>query len=137
VAGLALLTAGLVPIALAPAGIDPAVLVGTLVTAGTGIGLSWAPLQTAAIEAVDVAETGVASGIFSTSRYLGSIIGVSLLAGPLAPAVSGFGGFGTLFAVLVGAAAASVLLGLALPGRPCPVHVREVLQREREREAVC
>jgi hypothetical protein len=53
--------------------------------------------------------------MFSTSRYLGSITGISLLAGPLEPAARGFGGFGTLFAVLTGAAAASAALTLPLP----------------------
>jgi sugar phosphate permease len=92
-------------------------LVATLISAGVGLGLSSAPLQAAALEAVDVSTAGVASGIFSTSRYLGSITGTALLAGPLAPSTSGFGGFRTLFAALVAAAAGSALLSLALPGR--------------------
>jgi hypothetical protein len=54
----------------------------------------------------------VASGVYSTSRYLGSITGTSLLAGPLAPATYGAGGFG----LLVTAASVAALLALALPG---------------------
>lgn len=117
VAGLALLTASLVPLAVAPATISRPALVATLISAGIGLGLSSAPLQAAALEAVDVSAAGVASGIFSTSRYLGSITGTALLAGPLAPAATGFEGFGVLFATLVAAAAGSALLALALPGR--------------------
>jgi hypothetical protein len=58
----------------------------------------------------------VASGAYSTSRYLGRITGTSLLAGPLAPATHGVGGFGLLFAVLVAAGLVAALLALALPG---------------------
>jgi hypothetical protein len=58
--------------------------------------------------------------MFSTSRYLGSITGIGLLAGPLEPAARGFGGFGTIFVILTGAAAASAFLALALPGRSQP-----------------
>ena len=117
VVGLALLTASLVPLALAPATISRPALVATLISAGIGLGLSSAPLQAAALESVDATRAGVASGIFSTSRYLGSITGTALLAGPLAPSTRGFGGFGTLFAALVAAAAGSALLSLALPSR--------------------
>ena len=120
VLGLTILTASLVPLAVAPATISPPALVALLVSAGVGLGLSSAPLQAAALESVEVAAAGVASGIFSTSRYLGSITGTALLAGPLTPAVSGFGGFGALFWTLVGAAAGSAALALALPGRTRP-----------------
>ncbi|MBI3965223.1 MAG: hypothetical protein HY329_06280, partial [Chloroflexi bacterium] len=58
-------------------------LVGCLLLAGVGLALAWASLQTAALAAVDLEDTGVASGIFSTSRYFGSIVGSSLLAGLL------------------------------------------------------
>ena len=117
VVGLALLTVSLVPLTVAPATISRPALVATLISAGIGLGLSSAPLQAAALESIEVSAAGVASGIFSTSRYLGSITGTALLAGPLAPAASGFGGFGVLFATLVAAAGASALLSLALPGR--------------------
>ena len=54
----------------------------------------------------------MAAGVFSTSRYAGSIVGSALLGGPLAPAAHGFG---ALFAVLVTAAAASAGVALLLP----------------------
>ena len=114
--GLTLLTASLVPLAVAPATISRPALVALLVGAGIGLGLSSAPLQTAALESIEASATGVASGIFSTSRYLGSITGTALLAGPLSPAANGFGGFRTLFTTLVAAAAGSAVLAVALPG---------------------
>jgi EmrB/QacA subfamily drug resistance transporter len=115
--GLALATACLIPLALSPADLSGGALVAALVGVGSGIGLATVPLQMAAIEAVDASMTGFVSGMFSTSRYLGSIAGISLLAGPLAPAATGFGGFATLFTALVGAAAASAALAVLLPGR--------------------
>lgn len=51
-----------------------------LAVMGIGIGLSGAPVQTAAVEAVPVDRTGSAAGIYSTSRYLGSVLGSSILA---------------------------------------------------------
>jgi len=125
--GLTILTASLVPLAIAPATISAPALIGMLVGAGVGLGLSSAPLQTAALESVELTATGVASGIFSTSRYLGSITGTALLAGPLAPAAIGFGGFRTLFIGLVAAAAGSALLAIALPSKH--MHPRRLRMR--------
>jgi EmrB/QacA subfamily drug resistance transporter len=47
---------------------------------GIGIGVSGAPVQTAAVEASPRERTGSAAGIFSTSRYFGSVAGSSVLA---------------------------------------------------------
>lgn len=49
---------------------------------------------------------------------MGSITGASLLAGPLAPAVAGVGGYGRLFTALALAAAGAALVAVALPGAP-------------------
>jgi MFS family permease len=46
---------------------------------GTGLGLSTAGLQISAIESVPRHQVGAASGVLATSRYLGSIVGSSLL----------------------------------------------------------
>lgn len=122
--GLALLAAGLVPLALAPSSIGVAGLGAALLVMGVGLGLSTPALQVSAIEAVPVSAAGAASGVASTSRYAGSIAGSLLIAGPLAPAAAGAEGFGLLFAVLAGVAGASVLLALMLPsGVPRPAAV--------------
>jgi DHA2 family methylenomycin A resistance protein-like MFS transporter len=47
---------------------------------GIGLGISGASVQAAAVESVPVQRAGSASGIFSTSRYLGSVIGSTALA---------------------------------------------------------
>jgi MFS family permease len=117
VAGLGLLAVALVPPALAPASLPVAALAGCLLAAGAGLGLASAALQVAAVAAVEPGAAGVAAGVFSTSRYAGSIAGTALLAGPLAPAAHGTGGFAALFAVLVMAAAGSCAVAGLLPGR--------------------
>jgi EmrB/QacA subfamily drug resistance transporter len=116
VIGLALLTLGLLPLALAGGGIAIPLLLGGLGVAGLGLGLSSAGMQTAAIESVGPREAGVAAGVFATSRYFGSIIGSSLLAGLLGTA--GGGGFRAVFIMVAVAALLSALVALALRDRP-------------------
>jgi len=108
------LTLGLAPLALTGGGITTPALLGGLGLVGAGLGLSAAGLQTAAIEAVGPWDAGVASGVFSTSRYLGSIVGSSLLAGLLGPPSDGVAGFGAVFLMAVVAALLSVLVSLGL-----------------------
>jgi MFS family permease len=113
VAGLALLaaaTAGLATMGAAP---PAAGLVVALLGAGIGLGLAGAPLQAAAVEAVDPGDAGLASGLFSTGRYTGSIVSAGLLAGVL-----GHGGAhaATLFALTAATAAAAAVLALRLGG---------------------
>jgi sugar phosphate permease len=78
-----------------------------------GLGLSSAGLQTSAVESVEAREAGVASGVFSTSRYLGSIVGSSVLAGLLDT-----GQLESAFPMVVAAAIAAALVGLALRDWP-------------------
>lgn len=118
VLGLLLLSLGLVPLALTGGAVATVALVGGLAVAGAGLGLSSAGMQTAAVEAVGAAESGVASGVFSTSRYLGSIVGSSLLAGMLGPSEDGVGGFGPVFSMALAAAFLSALASCGLHDRP-------------------
>ena len=93
------------------------VLVGGLGLVGIGLGLSSAGMQTAAVESVPSRESGVAAGIFSTSRYIGSITGSSVL--PLLYGVgSGSAGFDRVFFMVLAAAFLSVLASLAIEHRP-------------------
>ncbi len=110
VGGLALLALGTVPLAVGGGAIALPALLGALGLIGVGLGLASAGMQTAAVEAVGAAEAGVAAGLFATSRYLGSIVGTSVLGGLLG-AGSGFGAVFLLVA-LAGCGAALVSLGL-------------------------
>ncbi len=129
VIGLALLTLGVLPLALAGGGIMVPILLGSLLVAGIGLGLSSAGMQTAAIEAVGPRETGVASGVYSTSRYFGSIIGSSILAGLLGAA--GGDGFRMVFVMVVVAATLSALIALALHDRPAGSGRQAAMRDER------
>jgi EmrB/QacA subfamily drug resistance transporter len=57
-----------------------ALTVVALAVIGLGLGVSGAPIQAAAIEAVPGETAGSAAGIFSTARYVGSVVGSTVLA---------------------------------------------------------
>ena len=105
VAGMGLMAAGLAPLPVAGAGISLALLVPTLVVTGAGLALASSAMQAAALDAVRPEESGAASGVYATSRYLGSILGSSLLASasdPTGRAVFGLilgGGIAALISV--------------------------------------
>lgn len=115
VGGLLLLTLGLFPLALAGSGVALPMLVGSLSVAGIGLGLAWSGIQTSAVEAVEPRQAGVASGIYSTSRYLGSIVGSGVLIGLLEGEEDGFG---AVFFMVTVAAFLSALVSFGLQDRP-------------------
>lgn len=118
VIGLALVVAGLLPLAVVPGRLTLPLLAACLAVMGAGIGLSMAAFQLGAVHGIKGSNSGAAMGVFFTTRYLGSIIGSSLLAGVLAPLTVGFG---TLFLVLAVVTAAGLLVATRLPGRaPAP-----------------
>jgi EmrB/QacA subfamily drug resistance transporter len=120
IGGLALLTCGLVPLGLAAEAIPLPLLLGGLTVAGTGLGLSSASIQTAAVEAVAASDAGVASGVFSTSRYLGSIAGSAVLGALLSGARPSFD---VVFAMTVVAALLSAVVCLRI-GEDAPASAR-------------
>ena len=111
VGGLVILSIGLLPLALTGVASAAELLI-ALAVAGVGLGLSSAGMQTAAVEAVGPHEAGAASGMFSTSRYIGSIAGTSILPAFLgASAVASGNG---VFIMVVAAAILSVAASLGL-----------------------
>lgn len=113
-AGLTLQAAAIAVLAISPAQIPPLALLAALATMGAGVGLSAAAVQVAALEAVHERSAGVASGIYSTSRYVGSIVGMGLLAAPLAPG-PGTSGYAVVFAAMALVTAAALPLAVLLP----------------------
>jgi DHA2 family methylenomycin A resistance protein-like MFS transporter len=87
--GYALAAVGMA--ALVPFGKDTTALtfVITLAIFGTGYGLAGPPLNAAAIEAVTADRTGVAAGVLSASRYIGSIVSTILISSLVADDASG------------------------------------------------
>ena len=116
--GLALLTLGAVPMAVAGAEIMLPPLVVGLVCVGMGMGLAMPGLQSTAVESVRKTEAGVASGIYSTSRYLGSIVGSAILAGLLGADRSNADGLSRVFVIVLTAAALATVVGIGLQARP-------------------
>jgi EmrB/QacA subfamily drug resistance transporter len=86
-----------------------------LVVLGSGLGLSMASVQATAIETVPLDQTGQAAGLFSTMRYLGSIIGSSVMAGVLSGSAPSVGSFRVLYAVLLLSAFGAIITAWHLP----------------------
>ncbi|MFF1308181.1 MFS transporter [Streptomyces sp. NPDC058307] len=97
-----------------------------LATVGVGFALTMSPLTGAAIQAVDPREGGLASGISSTTRQIGAVLGVAVLGAVVRARQSGSASFeaGLDSAFVVAGAvtlATAVCTGLWLAGpRPTP-----------------
>jgi len=111
-AGLTLLTLGLLPLAVLGEAIPLFFLLLCLALAGTGVGLCSISLQTAVLESVKKDQTGIASGVSSTSRYLGSIIGSGTVTVLLSATQTGNFKLIFLIAALAATFAAIVSLGV-------------------------
>lgn len=115
VAGTALIASGTLPLLAVDAEWSWGVYLAPLIVVGVGIGLSSAPVQTAAIQAAAVHETGQAAGLFSTMRYLGSILGSAAMAAILTGSRPEASEFHILYAALFVAALCSVISASRLP----------------------
>lgn len=91
-------------------------LTGCMVLVGLGLGLGGSGQQTAALEAVGREQSGSAAGIYSTSRYVGSIVGTSLMGALLA--ARGEAAYPALYALMLGASLLALFVSLGLPGQP-------------------
>jgi MFS family permease len=113
--GAALLAAG----ALALVCIDTrwgwAVYLGPLVALGAGVGLTLAPTQALAVEAAPSNAAGQAAGLFSTTTYLGSILGAAGMAAVLGDGVPTIASVRVLYGAVSIAAMLGVMMALRLP----------------------
>ena len=96
-----------------------------LVLMGTGLGLSSAPSQAAAMAAAQRESAGMAAGALSTMRYVGGVIGIALLGAQIADATNIAAHQSTVFVYAAALVAALALAGL-LPGRSGPKAVQAV-----------
>jgi EmrB/QacA subfamily drug resistance transporter len=117
--GLLVFALGLIPLTVAGDEIAVWLMVLTLLVSGAGLGLANPAVQAAALNALTARDAGAGSGVFSTARYLGSIVAASLLG--LLLGSSGGGDFGALLAICAGVAGLSAVVALALPGAPARV----------------
>ena len=113
--GITVAFVAIVGTAIGGASITIPVMVAALAASGLGLGFALPSVMTSAIESVDERRAGAASGIFSMSRYVGSI-GTSLL---VSAWITDAGG-GAGRALWVAAAASAIALGCVvfLPTRP-------------------
>jgi EmrB/QacA subfamily drug resistance transporter len=88
-----------------------------LTLGGLGLGLSGAAMQTSALEAFSADLSGVAAGLYSTMRYLGSTLGTALIAIALAGDSSNIAGYERAFSWMVIAASGAVIVAWGLPKR--------------------
>ena len=92
---------------------------------GTGLGLSSAPSQAAAMAAAQRENAGMAAGALSTMRYVGGIIGIAVLGAQIADARNVAAHQSTVFVYAAALVVALALAGL-LPGRSGPKAVQAV-----------
>ena len=95
--GLAVLAIGALPIAMGGADIDMTTLVVGLSLVGSGLALATPGLQATSVESVRPEQTGAAAGVYSTSRYIGSILGSAIMAGLLGADRGDAGAMGMVF----------------------------------------
>jgi sugar phosphate permease len=74
-----------------------------------------APVQATAIETAPSSQTGQAAGLFSTMRYLGSILGSSIMAAVLIGRIPPVENFRLLYAALFLSACGAILASWRLP----------------------
>jgi EmrB/QacA subfamily drug resistance transporter len=117
-AGLGIMTAGSLLLAINGAGIALWMLVLSLLVSGVGLGLAGTGMQTGAVESVPASQAGAGSGMSSTSRYFGSILGSAILAGLIGAAGPSATGFDELFIVIAIASALSAAAALAMQAWP-------------------
>jgi MFS family permease len=115
VVGACLISLGILPfLAIGPTWSWPLYLL-PLILVGAGLGLSMAPVQATAIETAPSSQAGQAAGLFSTMRYLGSILGSSILAAVLIGPTPPVGNFRVLYAALFLSACGAIFAGWRLP----------------------
>tara|TARA_B100000809_G_scaffold249086_1_gene279962 strand:+ start:1221 stop:1655 length:435 start_codon:yes stop_codon:yes gene_type:complete len=115
--GPVILIVGIIPIALAGQDVSVTVFVSGLSLVGVGLGLASPGLQISTVEAVDSNQAGSAAGLYSTSRYLGSIIGSAIIAGILGACDVDVDGLGLVFILCLGGAVVATVASLGLKGR--------------------
>ncbi len=88
-----------------------------LILIGAGLGLSSAPSQATAMTAVAPTEAGMAGGVVSTARYIGGVIGISVLGYLLGGERSVVDAHSAATLVYSAALIVATVSALALPGR--------------------
>jgi MFS family permease len=91
----------------------------SLAWVGGGIGMVMGPAQAAALSAISPEQSGVASGVLSTMRYIGGVAGITIISTVLTDAepAAMLEQNKLCFGIYVGVYLFALLLALMLPGR--------------------
>lgn len=116
-AGLALAGLGLLALGFVHADTGYGNVWWRLTAVGAGFALTLSPLTGAAIQAVSPQEGGLASGVSSTTRQIGAVLGVALLGAVVRTRESGGGSFETGLDSAFLAAGAVTLVTAVFTGR--------------------
>jgi MFS family permease len=100
------------------AAVPPWQVIATLIVLGVGMGLTQSPVATAVTLAVKREELGVALGIFNMVRFIGASLGTTAFGLILGQATGklDLAPYRHDYAMLIGVAAAAVLLIVLTPG---------------------
>ena len=117
-----LIASGLGILGLSGHAADFGVLLVCLPITGAGVALTFPATRLAALDAVPASYAALASGVTSSSRYFGGMIG-AVIAG-LALVEASEAAAGRLFVILAASGLGAAVVGLALPARlsPDPAH---------------
>jgi MFS family permease len=96
---------------------QPSDVMAGMLLIGVGVGMTSPPAQAASMSTVGPDQSGMASGIVSTLRYIGGVAGTTALAVLLTDGSSAASHQRPLV-VYVGAVIIAAALSLMLPGRP-------------------
>ena len=98
----------------------------SLAWVGGGIGMVMGPAQAAALSAISPEQSGVASGILSTMRYIGGVAGITIISTVLTDAdpATMLEQNKLCFGIYVGVYLFALLLALMLPGRAKALGVK-------------
>ena len=120
VAGSLISVAGLYWLSILAPGKDELHVIAGLVLGGTGLGLANGPSQSAAMGTIDRAMSGIASGVLSTCRYLGGVVGISVLGWLLSAPESAHSldQYHQAILVFAGSFLLAAMVSLLMPGRP-------------------
>lgn len=120
VAGIALVTVGGLSLTIFGDETHILLLLACLWLIGMGLGLSSVGLQTSVLKSVKLQQAGFVTGISSTSRYLGSIIGSNILAQILGPAPIEGSNFRIVFLMVAVSACIALLMSLGIRNQNLP-----------------
>jgi EmrB/QacA subfamily drug resistance transporter len=123
IAGSLISVGGLYWLSLLIPGEDGLRIIGGLVLGGVGLGIANGPAQSAAMASIEKKQSGIASGVLSTCRYLGGVLGISILGVLFSTpdSAASLGRYHLAILAFAGSFVVAALVSFLLPGRGKPL----------------